>query len=88
MLRKDSYYYAGEGTIRVLNWLVQMCAAIQYVFHPLVCLSLFSLGLPVFPVYLCRSLIVKGIVQQDLTWVKTRLKRSVLMNYIVAKFAF
>jgi hypothetical protein len=30
----------------------------------------------------------KGIVQQDLTWVETRLKRSVLMNYIVAKFAF
>ncbi len=31
---------------------------------------------------------LKGIVQRDLTWVKTRLKRSVLMNYIVAKFAF
>jgi hypothetical protein len=30
----------------------------------------------------------KGIVQRDLTWVKTRLKRSILMNYIVAKFAF
>jgi hypothetical protein len=30
----------------------------------------------------------KGIVQRDLTGVETRLKRSVLMNYIVAKFAF
>ncbi len=31
---------------------------------------------------------IKGIVQRDLTWVETRLKRSVLMNYIVAKLAF
>jgi hypothetical protein len=31
---------------------------------------------------------LKGIVQRDLTAVETRLKRSVLMNYIVAKFAF
>ncbi len=38
----------------------------------------FCLILPVF----------KGIVQRDLTWIETRLKRSVLMNYIVAKFAF
>jgi hypothetical protein len=30
----------------------------------------------------------KGIVQPDLKWVETRLKRSVLINYIVAKFAF
>ncbi len=30
----------------------------------------------------------KGIVQRDLTGVETRLKRSALMNYIVAKFAF
>jgi hypothetical protein len=30
----------------------------------------------------------KGIVQRDLTGVKTRLKRSVMMNYIVANFAF
>jgi hypothetical protein len=30
----------------------------------------------------------KGIVQRDLTGVETRLKRSVLMNYTVAKFAF
>ncbi len=32
--------------------------------------------------------LVKGNVQRDLTGVKTRLKRSVLMNYIVAKLAF
>ncbi len=32
--------------------------------------------------------LLKGIVQRDLTGVKTRLKRSVLMNYVVAKFAF
>jgi hypothetical protein len=32
--------------------------------------------------------LVKGIVQRDLTGVETWLKRSVLMNYIVAKFAF
>ncbi len=31
--------------------------------------------------------LVKGNVQRDLTGVKTRLKRSVLMNYIVAKLA-
>jgi hypothetical protein len=31
---------------------------------------------------------LKGIVQQDLTGVEARLKRSVLTNYIVAKFAF
>jgi hypothetical protein len=31
---------------------------------------------------------LKGIVQRDLTGVKTRLKRSVMMNYIVANFAF
>jgi hypothetical protein len=31
---------------------------------------------------------IKSIVQRDLTGVETRLKRSVLMNYIVAKFAF
>jgi hypothetical protein len=30
----------------------------------------------------------KGIVQRYLTGVETRLKRSVLLNYIVAKFAF
>jgi hypothetical protein len=30
----------------------------------------------------------KGIVQRDLTGVETRLKRSALVNYIVAKFAF
>jgi hypothetical protein len=32
--------------------------------------------------------ILKGIVQRDLTGVKTRLKRSVMVNYIVANFAF
>jgi hypothetical protein len=32
--------------------------------------------------------LLKGIVQRDLTGVETRLKRSVLMNYIVTKFAF
>jgi hypothetical protein len=31
---------------------------------------------------------LKGIVQRDLTGVETRLKRSVLMNYIVAEIAF
>ncbi len=31
---------------------------------------------------------LKGIVQRDLTGVKTRLKRSVLMNYIVAILLF
>ncbi len=31
---------------------------------------------------------LKGIVQRDLTGVETRLKRSVLINFIVAKFAF
>jgi hypothetical protein len=31
---------------------------------------------------------LKGIVQRDLTGVETRLKRSALINYIVAKFAF
>jgi hypothetical protein len=31
---------------------------------------------------------LKGIVQRDLTGVETRLKRSALMNYIVAKFVF
>jgi hypothetical protein len=31
---------------------------------------------------------VKGIVQRDLTGVETRLKRSALMNYSVAKAAF
>ncbi len=31
---------------------------------------------------------LKGIVQRDLTGVKTRLKRSVMMKYIVANFAF
>jgi hypothetical protein len=31
---------------------------------------------------------IKGIVQRDLTGVETRLKRSVLMNLIVAKSAF
>jgi hypothetical protein len=31
---------------------------------------------------------IKGIVQRDLTGVETRLKKSLLMNYIVAKFAF
>jgi hypothetical protein len=30
----------------------------------------------------------KSIVQQDLTGVETRLKRSILMDYIVAKFSF
>ncbi len=30
----------------------------------------------------------KGIVQRDLTGVETRLKRSILMDYIVAKFSF
>jgi hypothetical protein len=32
--------------------------------------------------------ILKGIVQRDLTGVKTRLKRSVMVNYIGANFAF
>jgi hypothetical protein len=32
--------------------------------------------------------LLKGIVQRKLTWVETKLKRSVLMNYIVAKFDF
>ncbi len=36
----------------------------------------------------CFRYCVKGIVQRDLTGVETRLKRSVLMNYIIAKFAF
>jgi hypothetical protein len=31
---------------------------------------------------------LKGIVQRDLTGVEIRLKRSALMNYIVAKFSF
>jgi hypothetical protein len=31
---------------------------------------------------------LEGIVQRDLTGVETRLKRSVLMNYIDTKFAF
>jgi hypothetical protein len=31
---------------------------------------------------------VKGIVQRDLTGVETRLKRSSLTNYVIAKFAF
>jgi hypothetical protein len=31
---------------------------------------------------------VKGIVQRDLTGVETRLRQSVLMNYIVANLAF
>jgi hypothetical protein len=31
---------------------------------------------------------IKGIVQQDLTGVETRLKRSALMNYSVTKVAF
>ncbi len=35
-----------------------------------------------------RDLLCKGIVQRDLNGVETRLKQSVLMNYIVAKFAF
>jgi hypothetical protein len=30
----------------------------------------------------------KAFFQRDLTGVETRLKRSVLINYIVAKFAF
>jgi hypothetical protein len=35
-----------------------------------------------------KKQILKGIVQRDLTGVETRLKRSALINYIVAKFAF
>jgi hypothetical protein len=34
------------------------------------------------------KIMLKGIVQRDLTGVKTRIKRSVMMNYIVANFAF
>jgi hypothetical protein len=40
------------------------------------------------PSYISLDNTFKGIVQRDLTGVETRLKRSVLMNYIVAKFAF
>jgi hypothetical protein len=36
----------------------------------------------------CNTVPFKGIVQRDLTGVETRLKRSTLMNSIVAKFAF
>jgi hypothetical protein len=35
----------------------------------------------------CHRTALKGIVQRELTGIETRLKRSVLMNYIVAKFA-
>ncbi len=38
--------------------------------------------------YIVRSYGNKGIVQRDLTWVETRLKRSVLMNYICRQVCF
>ncbi len=40
------------------------------------------------PSYISLDNTFKGIVQQDLTGVETRLERSALINYIVAKFAF
>jgi hypothetical protein len=39
-------------------------------------------------IFVFKIVALKGIVQRDLTGVETRLKRSALMNYIVAKFAF
>jgi hypothetical protein len=35
-----------------------------------------------------KLVLLKVTVQRDLTGVDTRLKRSSLMNYVVAKFAF
>jgi hypothetical protein len=40
-----------------------------------------------YPSYISLDNTLKGIVQRDLTGVETRLKRSALMNQVVAKFS-